>query len=150
MSSLDVYCLFHFEDKQFYAQMVEVDQALDRNDFAANGYHVDEEKYPRGATNAIGKKGMALACDLQCEVEGIDEEEEDNVAEEEDNFVDLSDDKVGVPRGIESPMEHLTSLNADMEILLHRRNVMTSWSLFPKDLVIKGAEPAPSCSIEET
>ena len=42
-----MYCLSHFEEKQFYMRMVGVGLDLDWKDFVANGYYVDEEKYPR-------------------------------------------------------------------------------------------------------
>ena len=59
MSSLDVYCLSYFEDKEFYARMVGVGLDLDRKNFVADGYYIDEEKYPRAAPKTLGRKGKA-------------------------------------------------------------------------------------------
>ena len=75
MNSLDVYCLFHFEDKQYYARMVEVALTLDRKDFFPDGYLVDEELYPRVPPKPAGKKGKAPASSSQVEEEIVDNEE---------------------------------------------------------------------------
>ena len=61
MNSLDVYCLSHFEDKQYYARMVEVALTLDWKDFLPNGYPVDEEVYPRVPPKPAGRKGKVPA-----------------------------------------------------------------------------------------
>ena len=64
MSFLDVYSLLHFKDKEFYPAMVEIWLTLDHKDFLPNGYHVDEEKYPRTATKTVGRKDKAFATSL--------------------------------------------------------------------------------------
>ena len=61
MNSLDVYCLFHFEDKQYYTWMIEVVLTLDRKDFLADGYPVDDEVYPRVPPKLARRKGKAPA-----------------------------------------------------------------------------------------
>ena len=61
MNSLNVYCLSHFEDKQYYARMVEVALTLNRKDFLPDGYPVDEELYPRVPPKPAEKKGKAPA-----------------------------------------------------------------------------------------
>ena len=75
MNSLDVYCLSHFEDKQYYARMVKVALTLSRKDFLADGYPVDEEVYLRVLPKPAGKKGKAPASSSQVEEETIDDEE---------------------------------------------------------------------------
>ena len=129
MSSLDVYCLSHFEDKQFYAAMVEIGLTLDCNDFLPNGYLVDEEKYLKSAAKLAGRKRKGAASSSQQETEVV-EEEEDN-GSEEDNRLDVSDDEIGPPGGSEPPLSgaHLTLPDADREVLC-RRTVMTPQTLF--------------------
>ena len=61
MSLLDVYCLLHFEDKQYYTTMVEIGLTLDCIDFIRYGYHVDEEKYPMSTSMASSRKEKATA-----------------------------------------------------------------------------------------
>ena len=75
MNSLDVYCLSHFEDKQYYARMVKVALTLDWKDFLADGYPVDEEVYPRVPPKLVGRKGKAPASSSQVEEETIDDKE---------------------------------------------------------------------------
>ena len=142
ISSLDVYCLSHFEDKQFYAAMVEIGLTLDRNDFLPNGYLVDEEKYPRTAVKSAGRKGEAAASSSQQETE-VMEDKEDNVSED-DNHVDISDDEIGPPGGSEPPLSgaHLTSPNVEREVL-RRRTVMTLRTLFGDDAMVERAELLP-------
>ena len=119
MSSLDVYCLLHFKDNEFYIAMVEIGHTLDRKDFLPNGYHMDEEKYPRTVTRTMEKKGKALASSSQQEIEVVEKEEKENVAEEE-NRIDLNNNKIDAPGGSELPLNdvHLTSPYADREVLL--------------------------------
>ena len=50
-----MYCISHFNYKNIFAHMGELGLTLDRKDFAANGYAVDEEKYPK---SAIGLRGV--------------------------------------------------------------------------------------------
>ena len=38
MSNLDVYCVFHFDEKHLFAHMGELGLTLDPKDFATNGY----------------------------------------------------------------------------------------------------------------
>ena len=93
-SRLDVYCLSHFEDKQYYVWMVEVALTLDRKDFLADGYPVDEEVYPRVPPKPAGRMEKAPASSSQVEETINDEEQEDDAdAEEDDDVVNLSDDK---------------------------------------------------------
>ena len=98
-----MYCLSHFEDKQYYAWIVEVVLILDRKDFLADGYPMDEEMYPRVPPKLVGKKGKALASSSQVEEEIMEDKEQEDVAKEEDNAINLSDDKIGAPRGSEPP-----------------------------------------------
>ena len=142
MSSLDVYCLSHFEDKQFYAAMVEIGLTLDRNDFFPNGYLVDEEKYPRTAAKSVGRKEKVVASSSQQETE-VMEDDEDNVLEE-DNCVDLSDDEIGPPGGSDPPLSgaRLTSPDVDREVL-RRRTVMIPRTLFGDDAMVERAELSP-------
>ena len=106
MNSLDVYCLSHFEDKQYYAWMVEVALTLDRKDFLPDGYPVDEEVYPRVPPKPAGRKGKAPASFSHVEEETIDDkkQEDDADIEEEDDAVNLSDDEIGAPGGSEPPL----------------------------------------------
>ena len=130
--------------------MVEIGLTLDHKDFLPNGYHVDEEKYPKTAAKKAGKKDKALASSLQQETEVVEEEEAENVAKEE-NCIDLSDDEIGAPVGSEPPLSgaHLTFPDADREVLLHKKNVMTPWTLFSDNVVVERAElPPPSPTIE--
>ena len=141
MSFLDVYCLLHFEDKQFYAAMVEIGLTLDRNDFLPNGYLVDE-KYSRTAAKSAGRKGKAAASSSQQETEVVEDEE--------DNRIDVSNDEIGPPSGSEPPLSgaRLTSPDADREVL-HRRTVMTLQTLFGDDAMVERAElPPPSPTVE--
>ena len=147
MSSLDVYCLSYFEDKQFYAAMVEIGLTLDRNYFLPNGYLVDEKKYPRTAAKSAGRKGKGAASSSQQETEVV--EEEDN-GSEEDNRIDISNDEIGPPGGSEPPLRgaRLTSPDADREVL-HRRTVMTPRTLFGDDAMDERAGlPLPSPTVE--
>ena len=142
MSSLDVYCLSHFEDKQFYAEMVEIELTLDRNDFLPNGYLMDEEKYLRTTAKLAGRKGKAAASSLQQETE-VMEDDKENVLEE-DNRIDLSDNEIGPPGG-RNPLlsgARLTSLDADREVL-RRRTVMTPRTLFSDDGMVERTELPP-------
>ena len=110
MNSLDVYCLSHFEDKQYYARMVEVALTLDWKDFLANGYLVDKEVYPIVPPKPAGKKEKALASSSQVEEETVEEEEQEDLAKEEDNAINLSDDEIDALRGSEPPPrpEHIS------------------------------------------
>ena len=149
MSSFNVYCLSHFEDKEFYTTMVEIGLTLDHKDFIPNGYHVYEEKYPRTTSKTAGRKGKALVSSLQQEIEVVEEEEED--AAEEENRINLSDDNIGAPSGSEPSLSgaHLTSLDVDREVL-GRRNVMTSRTLFGDDAVVERIELPPFDPAVET
>ena len=148
MSSFDVYCVSHFEDKQFYATMVEIGLMLDRNDFLPNGYLVDGEKYPRTAAKSAGRKEKVAASSSQQETE-VMEDEEDNVLEE-DNRIDVSNDEIGPPGGSEPPLSgaRLTSPDADREVL-HKRTIMTPQTLFSDDAMVERAElPPPGPTVE--
>ena len=79
MNSLDVYCLSHSEDKQYYARMVEVALTLDRKDFLPDGYPVDEEVYPRVPPKPAGRKGKAPASSSQVEEETAEDEEQEMI-----------------------------------------------------------------------
>ena len=154
MNSLDVYCLSHFEDKQYYARMVEVALTLDRKDFLPDGYLVDEEVYPRVPPKPAGRKGKAPASSSQVEEETAKDEEQDDDpdAEEDDDALNLSDDKIGAPGGSKPPLigAHLTSLDADVDVLIHRRNVMTPRTLFDEDASVERPQPATSRPTIET
>ena len=152
MNSLDVYCLSHFEDKQYYAWMVEVVLTLNRKDFLLDGYLVDEEMYSRVPPEPARKKGKALASFSQVEEETMEEEEQEDVAEEEDNAINLNDDKIGAPGGSEPSLTgaHLTSAYVDVNILICRRNVLMPRSLFGNDAFMERPQPVIACSIVET
>ena len=140
MNSLDVYCLSHFEDKQYYARMVEVALTLDWKDFLPDGYLVDEEVYPRVPPKPAERKGKAPAFSLQVEETVDDEEQDDDAdAEEDDDAVNLSDDKIGAPGGSEPPLigAHLTSPDGDVDVLIRRRNVMMPRTLFDDDASVE-------------
>ena len=122
MNSFDVYCLSHFEDKQYYARMVEVALSLDRKDFLPDGYPVDEEVYPQVPPKPARRKGKALASSLQVEEETAKDEKQDDDpdAEEDDDTLNLSDDEIGAPSGSEPPLTgaHVTSPDADVDVLI--------------------------------
>ena len=46
MSNLDVYCISHYDEKQFFTHMSELGLTLDPKDFATNRYQVDEQLRP--------------------------------------------------------------------------------------------------------
>ena len=94
-----MYFLLHFEDKEFYARIVEIGLTLDCKDFVPNGYHVDEEKYPRTTAKMVRRKGKALVSLLQQEIEVVEKEEKD--AAKEENYIDLNDDDIGALGGSE-------------------------------------------------
>ena len=77
MNNLDVYCVSHFDKKQFFAHMGELGLTLDPKDFATNSYQVDKRQHPRTASKASGRKGKAV-------VPSEDKSEEDEEQEEED------------------------------------------------------------------
>ena len=152
MNSLDVYCLFHFEDKQYYARMVEVALTLDRKDFLPDGYPVDEEVYPRVPPKPAGRKGKAPASSSQMEEETAEDEEQDDDVEEDDDTLNLSHDEIGAPGGSEPPLTgaHLTSPDAVVDVLIRRRNVMTPRTLFDEDASVERPQPATSRPTVET
>ena len=154
MNSLDVCCLPHFEDKQYYARMVEVALTLDRKDFLPDGYLVDEEVYPRVPPKLAERKGKAPASSSQVEEEIAEDEEQDDDpdAEEDDDVVNLSDDEIGAPGGSEPPLTgaHLTLPDVDVDILIRRRNVMTPRTLFDDDPSVERPQPTTSCLTVET
>ena len=148
MSSLDVYCLSHFEDKEFYAAMVEIGLTLDRNDFLPNGYLMDEVKYPRTTAKLAGRKEKTTASSSQQETK-VMEDEEENVSEE-DNCIDVSNDEIGPPGGRDPPLNgaRLTSPDADREVL-RRRTIMTPRTLFGDNAMVERAElPPPGPTVE--
>ena len=151
MSFLDVHYLSHFKNKEFYATMMEIGLTLDCKDFVPNGYHVDEETYPKTTAKTVGRKGKALASSSKQEMEVVEEEKEENVAEEE-NCINLSDDEIGALGGSEPPLNgaHLTSLDVDREVLLRRRNVMIPQTLFNDDAVVERVELLPLDTTIET
>ena len=154
MNSLDVYCLSHFEDKQYYARMVEVALTLNQMDFLPDGYLVGEEVYLRVPPKLAGRKGKAPASSSQVEEETVEDEEQDNDADakEDDDAVNLSDDEIGAPGGSEPRLTgaHLTSLDADVDVLIRWRNVMTSRTLFDDDASVERPQPATSRPTVET
>ena len=83
--------------------MVELALTLDRKDFLADGYPMDEERYLRVPPKPAGKKKKALASSSQVEEETMEEEEHEDVAKEEDNAVNLSNDKIDALDGSEPP-----------------------------------------------
>ena len=154
MNSLDVYCLSHFENKQYYARMVEVALTLDQKDFLPDGYPVDEEVYSRVPPKPAGRKGKAPASSSQVEEEIVDDEEHDDDAdaEEDDDALNLSDDKIGAPGGSEPPLTgaHLTLPDADVDVFIRRRNVMTPRTLFDDNASVERPQPVTSRLTVET
>ena len=149
MSFLDVYCLSHFEDKQFYTAMVEIGLTLDRNNFLPNGYLVDEEKYSRTAAKSAGRKGKVVASSSQQETEVMEDKEES--VSEEDNCVDFSDNEIGPPGGRDPLLSgaRLTSPDADREVLC-RKTVITPRTLFGDNAMVERAELLPPGPTVET
>ena len=159
MSNLDVYCVSHFDEKQLFAHMGELGLSLDPKDFATNGYQMDEWQHPRTPPKASGRKGKAV-------VPSEDESEEDEEQEEEDlagvgalqgasadNATSVSDGDEDTPsREEELPLSgaQLTSLIADVEALVRRRNVIAPRTLFVEEAVVEAAEPPPSGPTVET
>ena len=76
MNNMDVYCVSHYDKKQFFAHMDEIGLTLDLKDFATNGYQVNERDHPRTASRASGRKGKAVV--------PSEDKEEDEEQEEED------------------------------------------------------------------
>ena len=132
--------------------MVEVALTLDWKDVLADGYPMDEEVYMRVPPNPAGKKGKALASSSQMEEETIDNKEQEDVAKEEDNAINFSDDKIGALCGSEPSLigAHLTSIDAYVDVLICRRNVMTPRSLFDDDALVERPQPATVCPTVET
>ena len=129
---------------------MEIGLTLVRKDFVPNGYHVDEEKYLRTIAKTAGRKEKALASSLQQDTEVVEEKEEKNVAQEE-NHIDLNNNKIGALGGSEPPLSgvHLTSLDVEREVLLHKRNVMTPETLFSDNAFVDRVElPPPGSTIE--
>ena len=154
MNSLDVYYLSHFEDKQYYARMVEVALSLDRKDFLLDGYPVDEEVYPRVPPKPARRKGKAPASSSQVEEETAEDEEQDDDADakEDDDAINLSDDEIGALGGSEPPLTgaHFTLPDVDVDVLIRQRNVMTPRMLFDEDALVERPQPATSRPTVET
>ena len=159
MSTLDVYCVSHFDEKQLFAHMGKLGLMLDPKDFATNGYQVDERLHPRTASKASRRKGKAV-------VPSEDESEEDEEHKEEDlastgtsqgasadNAASVSDDDEDIPsREDEPPLSgaQLTSPIADVDALVRRRNVIAPRTLFVEEPVVKATEPPSSGPAVET
>ena len=82
-----------------------------------------------------------------------DEEQEDDAdIEEEDDAVNLSDDEIRAPGGSEPPLTraHLTSPDADVDVLIRWRNVMTPRTLFDDDASVERPQLVTACPIVET
>ena len=60
MSNLDVYYILHFKDKCVFAHMDELGLTLDRKDFATKRYALDEDRHPKSASKAVGRKKKAV------------------------------------------------------------------------------------------
>ena len=120
----------------------------------ANGYPVDEEVYPRVPPKPAERKGKTHVSSSQVEEETIDDEEQEDDAniEEDDDAVNLSNDKIGALGGSKPPLTraHLTSHDADVDVLIRRRNIMTPRALFDDDASVERAQPATSQSTVET
>ena len=152
MNSLDGYCLSHFEDKQYNADMVKVALTLDWKDFLADGYLVDKDVYPRVPPKPAGRKEKAPASSSQVEEETMDDEEQEEDVEEDDGAINLNDDEIGAPGGSEPPLTgaHLTSPDVDVDILIRPRNVMTPRGLFDDDASVGRPQPATARPTVET
>ena len=159
MSNLDVYCVSHFDEKQFFAHMGELGLSFDPKDFATNGYQMDERQHPRTAPKASRKKGKAVAPSEDKSEEDEEQEEEDLVGARAsqgasaDNATSVSDDDEDTPsREEELPLNgaQLTSLIADVEALVRRRNVIAPRTLFVEDAAVEAVEPPPSGAAVET
>ena len=81
-----------------------------------------------------------------------EEHDDDPDAEEDDDTLNLSDDEIGAPGGSEPSLTgaHLTSPDADVDILIRRRNVMTPRMLFDEDASVERPQPATSRPTVET
>ena len=82
-----------------------------------------------------------------------DEEQDDDAdAEEDDDAVNFNDDEIGALGGSEPPLigAHLTSPDADVDVLIRRRNVMTPRTLFDDDASVERPQPATSHPTVET
>ena len=104
--------------------------------------------YPRVPPKLARRKGKAPASSSQVEEETAEDEEQDNDpdAEEDDDALNLSDDKIGAPGGGEPPLTgaHLMSPDADVDVFIRRRNVMTPRMLFDEDASVERPQPATS------
>ena len=159
MSNPDVYCISHFDEKQLFAHMDELGLTLDPKDFATNGYQVDERQHPRTAPKASRKKGKAIAPSEDKSEEDEEQEEEDlagggrSQGASADNAISVSDDDEDTPsREDELPLSgaQLTSLIADVDALVRRRNVIAPRTLFVEEPIVEAVEPPSSGPAVET
>ena len=144
-----MYCVSHYDEKQLFAHMGEMGLTLDPKDFASNGYQINERDHPRSAPRASGRKGKAVI-PSEDEEEDEEQDDEDRVGAEAsqaaiaDTSVNLSDDDKGSPSGGNEPPltgAHLTSLVADVEALVHRRNVIAPRTLFIEERIVESFDP---------
>ena len=115
---------------------------------------MDEEVYPRVPPKPAGRKGKAPASSSQVEEDTAEDEEQDDDpdAEEDDDTLNLSDDEIGAAGGSEPPLTgaHLTSPDADVDVFIRQRNVMTPRTLFDEDASVERPQPATSRPTVET
>jgi hypothetical protein len=57
MSCLDVFIIFHFEEKDEFVQVTKKGMLLDKADFSEKGYKIDEQKVPRIPDKAASSSG---------------------------------------------------------------------------------------------
>ena len=137
---------------------------LDKRNFAPNKYRLDKEQYPRNATKLVARKEKALVLfgELELDLEAFDDNKEEDKDEwhvnddflegsDVDNLVNYTDEDDILEKGKERPFTrmHLTLSNVDVEALICRMNVITTRTLFIKEVVVEGSNLCPSCSIVE-
>ena len=147
-----MYCISHYDEKQFFAHMGEMGLTLDSKDFATNGYEVNERNHPRTASRASRRKEKVVVPSEDKE-EDEEQEEEDRAGAEAsqganaDTSVSLNDNDEDIPSlGNDSPLTgaHLTSPIADVEAHVRRRNVIAPRTLFIEERVVDAVDPPSS------
>ena len=151
MSNLDMYCIFHFDNKSIFAHMGELGLRLDQKDFTTNSYAVDEEQHLKTISKAGGRKEKAVV--------PTSEEEENVVAcstsqsandDPLNNLSNNNDDSLA--GGSKAPLTkvHLISSFVNVEALVWRKNVITPSSLFIYKPIVQRADLLPSRLAVET
>ena len=119
---------------------------------------MDEHEHPRIASRAFGRKGKAVVPSEE-EEEDKEQEEEDRAGTgtlqgaKDDNVVNLSNNKEYVRARVDKPpltRAQLTSLVADVKVLVWKRNVIAPRTLFVEEPIVEAADPLSSRPIVET